>query len=533
MHKRTLTSGTNTLVAVLIMLGILVLVNFLGYRHFVRADLTEAKEYTLSDATKDLCRRMDDLVNVRAYFSSDLPPQLAAMTGQIRDLLSEYQAYSGGNIRVEYIDPGSDAETEQKLARMGIMKARLDVIERDKREVADIYLGIAVQYGDRQESIPVVKNLYNLEYDLTNALLKTTRSEDPVVGYITGHGERELDVLNVLKMSLEEQYQFRPLDLAVRAEIPADIDTVILAGPGDVPEEHKYALDQFIMRGGKALFLMDPVELQSETMGAMPKPNTLGDLLTHYGFEISPKLVCDGQSNARAMFNQGYLRYSLPYPYWPRVRTGHFEPTAPAVSMLEALVLPWTGEVNLREDRMGEERSGTVLATTTDLGWVVGAPFNLNPRTITPPPQEDLGRRNLVATVRGQFDSFYAGKPVPGPEGEEPVEPDRPTMEKSVETRLVVVPCSSFVEDQFLQLFPFNRTFLLNVVDWLTTGDELIQIRSRQVTERPLEEITESRKALIKYANTFGISILVVILGLVRTIMRRREKRLFEEGYRS
>ena len=92
---------------------------------------------------------------------------------------------------------------------------------------------------------------------------------------------------------------------------------------------------------------------------------------------------------------------------------------------------------------------------------------------------------------------------------------------------------ATFVENDFLQMFSFNQTFVLNIVDWLSLGDELIGIRSRQVTDRPLEDIGDGNKTLIKILNTFGVTILVIAFGLVRFALKRREKRIFQEGLRS
>ena len=148
--------GTNYIALIVILAAILGVINLLSYRHFLRADLTENKQYTISASTKKVLAGLDDIVNIKVYFSKKLPPYLTTLTDQVTDLLDEYRTYAKGNLNIEFIDPAEDPTMEQKLRFMGIPQVRLNVIERDQAQFTNVYLGMAILYGDNKEVIPAV-----------------------------------------------------------------------------------------------------------------------------------------------------------------------------------------------------------------------------------------------------------------------------------------------------------------------------------------------------------------------------------------
>ena len=135
MVKRTASYGAGVLVSALIVLCILIVVNYLSSLYFTRADLTEEKEFTISDPTKVVLASLEDLVTIQVFFSKELPTYVMPLRTQVEDLLEEYKAYSGGNLQVEYIDPEDDPELGQKMQFMGIPPVQLNIYEKDKAEI--------------------------------------------------------------------------------------------------------------------------------------------------------------------------------------------------------------------------------------------------------------------------------------------------------------------------------------------------------------------------------------------------------------
>ncbi len=157
---------------IVIVLGILVFVNFLGTRFFKRIDLTKEKIYTLSDASKNLVRSLDDKFLVKAYFTSDLPAPYNNNKREVQDQLDEYRAYAGGNFQYEFIDPSKKEELEQEAQKYGIPPVQVQVLKEDKLQIEKAYMGLVLLYGDKQERVPVVQSTANLEYEVSSAIKK-------------------------------------------------------------------------------------------------------------------------------------------------------------------------------------------------------------------------------------------------------------------------------------------------------------------------------------------------------------------------
>jgi ABC-type uncharacterized transport system involved in gliding motility auxiliary subunit len=194
-------------------------------------------------------------------------------------------------------------------------------------------------------------------------------------------------------------------------------------------------------------------------------------------------------------------------------------------SELESMVLPWASSLELIS-KEGESIEATALAKTSEFAWTAQSPYNLDPSNRLNPPASTLKAYTVAASLSGTFKSFYAGKEIPPVEADESDADETltPTKTESEPTQIVVVGNSKFLEQER----PGGQLFFLNVVDWLTLGEDLISIRSRTVTERPLKEVSESEKAFIRFICIFGIPLIVVAFGLLRYFLRRRAKRLVE-----
>ncbi len=519
----------NVLVEVIIVVAILAIVNLISLNYFARADLTQNRLYSISQSTKEVLRDLDDVINIKVYFSKKLPPYLTTLTRQVRDILDEYRAYAGHNLVIDFEDPTDDPELQRRVHSLGIPPVQLNIVEKDKAEVMNAYLGIAVLFEDRSEVIPVVQNANNLEYDLTSAIVKVASGERRIVGFLTGHDEPDIDKeYEVIRRSLEKQYEVKRVNTSKGKLVPDDVNTLIVASPRELSDWDLFAIDQFIMRGGRALFMVNRVEIPEGSLYAVHAKGVLDSLLSAYGVIIKPDLVID-RSAASATFTAGFFTYTLPYPLWPSIRKEGFSQESPITNQLERVVMPWASSIQLIDREEGKPES-IVLVKSSPQSWSDERGLDLNPqRDFT--PKSEVASRSLAVLLKGKFKSYFADRDVPEPEGGVAWEGTK--IDSSPETEMIVIGNSRFVEDGFLRQFPENRTFFLNSVDWLTLGDRLIGIRSRAITSRPLKEIGESSKVAIRFGSTFGVPIAFIVWGLVRLQVRsrRRKDRLtFLEG---
>lgn len=521
--QKNLRKGLWSLTAVPLLIGVVVAVNLLGMFFFVRFDLTDAKLYSLSDASKRLARSLDDPVIVKMYFTEELPSPYNANARYLKDQLYEYRAYSGGQLRFEFIDP-IKTDREQEAMGLGIPPIQIQVIEKDKIELKKVYMGLAFFYEDRQEIIPVVQSTRNLEYEISSAIRKVTTEILPTVGFLSGHGESGLHTdLQTGRQALEQLYRVRTVSLSPGQLIDPEITTLVIPGPTDsIGAWDRYAVDQFLMSGGRLAILYDPIATELQEQTANDRVTNWPEFLAHYGIRFHQALVVDRIcARISILQQQGFIRFQnyVEYPYMPRAQL--FNEDNLIGKDLEAVDFPF---VSPFDSTLADSLGLLVepICWSSDHSGLSRAPYAISPMTEHDPSSFTQPHQILAAAVTGRFTSAFPDGP-PADTGIDLAALPQ-TMTMSVPTRIVAIGDAGFAVDQGMRS-PSNRTFFVNIVDWLTQDESLISIRSREVTTRPLKKISDRQRQLVKYANVFGPPILVVLLGVWRWQSRRRAKR--------
>jgi gliding-associated putative ABC transporter substrate-binding component GldG len=508
---------TQATVRALLILVILILVNIISIRIFGRLDLTKEKVYTLSDASKKLVENLDDRINITGYFTEDLPAPYNDNRRAVLDILNDYRAYSNGNIHFEFINPQGE-KGEQEAQQAGIPPIQVQVVNNDKLEVKRGYLGLVMQYEDKKEVIPVVQDLSSLEYDLTSAMKRLTTRVKKKIGYTQGHGEVTLDKMRKATESLTKQYDFVPVDLSKDNSVPGDIDVLLVIAPtSKFSDTAKYAIDQFLMRGGKIGFMLNKMNanLNSQYRYAQAVDLGLNDMLQDYGVRVNADLIRDAQcANITVSQMQGpfQIRSQVPFPYLPAA--SNFDRNIPIVKDLQDVVFYFVSSIDtsfaaqkgLAADVMirSSKRSGR------QSGFIMLDPF----QRANPTDFQESGIP-MAVVVHGKFKSYFTGK--------QPV----PALTESPETRIIVVGDGDFMQDQFLGNKD-NITLFENIVDYLADDAGLITIRSKDVAEPPLEVVSDGTKSLLKYGDLLLPPLLVIGYGLFRWRRRVAIKRSLE-----
>ncbi len=476
-------------VSILLVIGILAVVNFLSYQIFTRFDLTENKAYSISQVSKKTVKKLDDIVNVKVYFSEDLPSQFITLRQEVGDILDEYEAYSEGNIQIEFINPDDDKSTARELHTKGIPQLTFQTFEKDKAQVVNGYMGMTISFGDNMEVVPVLdKDTSSLEYQLTTAIKKITAEQMATVAFLTSNGTANLQQeISGAYQAVSELYSVNVVDLGKQEEIPAAITTLIIAGPKEkINEAQLDALEAFLGRGGNILALVDGV-LTGQNLQAQANKTGLENLLAERGVSLNHNLVADVR-NAMASFNQGFMTFSTNYPFWPKITSDGFNEDNSAVSGLESVVLQWASSLDI-----ASEENIIPLAYTSPKAWQEKDKFNLNPQQNI---QKTGGQQFTLAAL---IESNEAG-----------------------EGSIIVVGDSDFIVNNNNA---DNLTFFQNLVDSLSLDDDLISIRSKNVTSRPIQEnLGDSTRGFIRYANIFGVTIIVIVFGMTRYYLRRKSR---------
>jgi ABC-2 type transport system permease protein len=494
---------TDLSLTVIIVIGILIMVNFFSYNIFYRFDLTQNKDFSISSVSKKTVVNLKDIINIKAYFSSNLPAQYLNLRQEVADILEEYSNYSGGKVKVEFIDPKNDDVIKQELYLAGIPELQFNVLEKDKYQVVNGYLALAIKNGEKTQAIPVIQDTQDFEYQVTSAIKKVTNDQIAKIGFWQGQGAADPQtVVSAAYKKLAEVYDISLVNYASEKKIPQDLNTLIIIGPKEkFNDDELKAIDAFVVKGGSLVIMADGVNV-GQGLTADKNDIGLNKILESYGAKLNNNLVLD-VNNGVASFSQGFVTFSTNYPYWPKVIKQGFDQNNLAVAKLETLILPWASTIDILPDKV-KNLEISYLAKTTDRALAVADNFKLDPQSGAS-IQGTRGQFNLAVSISGKFKSAF----------------DNSINQAG---RLVLVGDSDFISDNFLRNYPDNLVFFQNVIDSLSLGNDLITIRSKGVTERPIKEISETMKTSIRYINIFGLTLIVVLFGLIRYFLRKRTK---------
>lgn len=532
LRKRGVIKASETVISVLLVIGIIVGINILSMRWIHRIDMTAEKIYTLSPETKKMLSQIDDVVSVNVYFSENLPPNLLPVKEAVKDILNDFGAYSHEKLAVKFIDPKGNEELERKLMRIGIPQIEMNILQEDRQEVVLGYLGIGIFYEDKVSVIPVVTSTENLEYELARSIKKVITRETPTIAFITGHGEPVLsDTYTTIRQELEKQYNVEYLDTSRNPDIPERVKTVIIIGPEkDYTDRELYELDQFLMRGGKLIFLGERVHV-GNNLRAKPVDSNIFELISNYGIDVNKDLVVDLRSHTYASFGTQFARFISPYPFWVKVLGNRVNKRNPVLYRIQFLVFPWASSIELSSD---EGIRFEKLFATTNLSYSKTFPFDLG-------PQQDFhqgGNMNskiLGVVLSGRLPSYFKTRDIPDYEGNDDRLKEffkqrdeyRKKITQSIETQIVVVSDSDFISDNFISRNTQNMEFFLNLVDYLSLDDSLIKIRAKTITRKPLKEIDDNEKQHIKLYATFFSPALLTAVAIIKSLYRRRRLSAF------
>jgi len=520
-------SGILSPIGIVLIIVNLIFLNMWTSRLFGRIDLTENKVYTLSDVTKEILRELEEPLTIKAYFTRDLPSPYNNIARYVEDQLAEMKAHGKGKFRFEFLDPEDEEQLKKEAESFRLEPIQVNEIRKDKVQYKLAYMGMALIYEDRQEVIPVIQSLQNIEYEILGKIKRVTTEQTQTIGFLEGHEEPSLrESMTKLDQELRKIYDIKPVNLSSRSSVPDDIDLLCIIGPkGDIPETDRFMIDQYIMRGGKVLFALNKVDTDISQMQAKRSKLRIDSWTEHYGFKIDDQLVMD--RNAPTLPFQTMTRFGrqitmVVYPLFPEVITFNRENMAMGVLRNLRLYFPSPIDTSLAAEM--DSVTVTPLFYSSAKSAFQSEPYDINPLTQRSMHTWDQAHIALGAIVQGKFESYWKDKDIPKNEDDEPISED-PVIPKSPDTRIVVIGDANFIQDQFLVPGLDNLTMMLNLIDWMVQDERLISIRSREVSSRPIGEVSDITRRSVKYANMIIPPVLVILFGLYRWRMRSARRR--------
>ena len=517
-------STLSILVLIVIALGIMV-----SRQLWFRFDLTKGKTYTISSVSRNLHNEIPDQVRL-TYYLSDKLKSIHPLPGEIEDLLREYVSYSRGKIRLTVKDPAKANITSQ-VEQLGIMPQQIQTVEQDQASVITVYTGIVIEYLDQTDVLPVVFSLETLEYDLTSRIRSMVRGSVRLLGIIAGDNPTNInDTYRQLQGAyMQAGYQLRlvtPGD-----EIPDTVPALlVLGGVETFDETALYQIDRYIQNGGKVMFTVKGIgiDTESDLSARLLDDHGLLTMLSSYGVTVRPEIVMDRsaltmQYQTRTQSGAIQLRITR-NPQWIRVLGENKNPQHPVSAHFSGLDMYWASPLDLNAP---DGVDAVWLFTSTAEAWTMGEPFYTNPDVpylLERDAARTRGVKVLGASLSGVFPSWFEGLPKPETEDEAEL-PDMPPQARPA--RVIVIGDTDFATS-FLNVTGGQRNldFLVQAADWLFNDDDIIGIRSRESSSGRLDKILEADKKaaamqLARLINVYLVPLLVIIAGILLALRRR------------
>ena len=472
----------------------LVVLNLFGRHIGGRLDLTPGGEYSLSRATKNILKQLPDLVTIKLFASSSLPPEIAFLRRDVDDLLGDYRSAGHGKVRVVVLDPTHDSSAARQAEALQIPPVQFNVVGQGSLQMKEGYLGLAVQFANGTRQIPFIRKSDDLEYRLTSFIRELTQTSKPVLGWIRAGetGSPNGDVtFGTVQEALGRSYDLRTIALAADTTIPAQAKVLVLSGSVDsLPPAQLAPLHAFLARGGNILLMAGGMTRAPQGQFAMSRPVGWNALTRTLGVNIRSDMVYDIAANAQVGLPSQFGQVVLPYPLWPR---GISTKASVIDAELPSVLLPWTSSI---------DTAGAPKGTVTPL-LVTSKLAGLMQQNVILSPQQSFSRTNTAQRILAVQ-----------------VQPKAPGA-----GRLVVVGNGDFASDHFAQNSPENAVFVLNAVDWLAQDEALISIRSKDRTPPPLAFTNATLRGAVRYGNIIGVPLVVAIFGALRLARRRARTR--------
>lgn len=496
---------------ILLTIAIVILVNILANRFSVRLDLTEDQRYSLSEATENILESLDKPITITAYFSEDLPPDIAKVRQNFKDLLVEYNNISDGKVVYEFVNPNEEQQKEVEAQRNGIRPVMINVRKRDQMSQQRAYLGAVIKMGDQKETIPAMRPGAAMEYNLSSNIKKLAVDKKPKIALLQGHGEPKLSGLGQLQQSLSVMYNIEEYKFSDTTHIPAEYSTLLIIAPKDSvnPRYFEY-MDDFLAGGGRILAAVNRVEGNMQTASGEKVNTNIDEWLSGKGIEIEQKFLVDANcSKVMVTQNQGGFRMRTPvsFPYLPNIANFAEHPITEG---LESVILPFASPIN-------------IVPKDTALTYI---PFA---RTSSKAGVQELPHRFNVSKNWTNSDFGLSNVPV-GVAIDGKIVDDTPS-------RMVVFSDGDFAVSgkgqNRRELREDNVSLMVNAVDWLSDDTGLIQLRTKGASSRPITaQLDAGTRTFVKYLNFLLPILLIIIYGVFRAQLRRKfRKNLMSVDY--
>jgi len=542
---------------VIVIIGLLI-VNIIASKIHSRFDLTEDGRYTLSPAAKNIIDKIESPIIIDVFLHGTFPAEFRRLQNETRQFLEEMAAYNN-NVKFNFIDPlaeGDDANAvAQEFYELGMTPARISIMENGKASESIIFPWAIANFNNKTVKIPLLKNklgatdeervnnsLQQLEYSFADAIGQLVEPKKKKIAIMRGNGELGDAYIADFIKTIRQYYFVAPFTLDSVANHPEEtlqalkeFDLIIEAKPTqEYSEKEKYVLDQYLMNGGKSIWMIEHTAMESDSLFnpngsaiAIPRDLKLNDFFFSYGIRINPALVNDIYSAPIVLASgSGNETKFSPYPWFYSPLTT--SPNShPIINNLEAVKFEWANPIDLLNNNIKK----TVLLTSSPQSKIEGTPREISLNMLNAKPDltsYDAGEQPLAVLLEGEFKSVYKNRL-------KPFETEN-AIDDGKASKMIVISDGDIIKNQLQKGQPLelgfdrftgntygNKEFLLNSVNYLLDDSGLIDIRSKEISIAFLDSEKIAReRGKWQILNLVTPIILLIIGGLLFTYFRKR-----------
>ncbi|HPE98890.1 MAG: gliding motility-associated ABC transporter substrate-binding protein GldG [Chitinophagales bacterium] len=547
----------------LLLVLIIVLLNVVLSRVFFRLDLTQEKRYSLSTPTKELLEEQSDIVFVTIYLAGDLTPNMQQLQTSTVEMLKQFKAYGHDNIQWEIQNPFDITDEVnlgkfiQELEDRGVYSIPFGSADKEQTSRSFLFPYANVNYKGKDLSLLLLDQvqplspLYDptsaislLEYKFSKSIRLLSETKRPDIAFI--EGQNELDTLEVqdIAISLSELYNMYRIDLPNSDYIDTLYDVVVIAKPRSAfSEEDKYKLDQYLMYGGRILWLIDPVIAEFDSLRSTGEftsvdyPLDIMDQLIQYGARVNNNIIQDKQcSHIKVPYGNTFQ--DRPWLYNP-VITG-FNKQHPISANIDAVEAKFVSSIDTTAVP-GIRK--TILLTTSANSRFLMSPARINYNIVQSqymPTDEQFNKPNLPVAVllEGEFPSAFSTRKPTAKAMERRRLGNGPYAERSIPTKQIVVSDGDMIRnyvDADGKIYPLgannieryifgNKDFLMNCIEYLTDNTGLMETRAKEVKLRPIDkEQVEANRTQWQLINIGAPVLLIYLFSGIYNYIRNRK----------
>ncbi|MFY0625493.1 MAG: gliding motility-associated ABC transporter substrate-binding protein GldG [Reichenbachiella sp.] len=523
-----------------------------------RLDLTEEKRYSISAATIDLLKNLQEPVYIEVYLEGEMPSGFKRLQNGIKETLGQFQYYSSDQVNFSFVNPSAGNskkarnEYYSKLVKRGIPATNLSYNDNGNKVEKLIFPAAMVSYFGKEQPVILLKgnrassseerlnqSIEGLEYELANGIRLLANDRRKSIGLIKGHNEPDSLHLAGLTNALLEKYNVYEVDLPSRTK-ELNFDAIILPKPTTAFSEiEKYKIDQFIMNGGKALFFIDALRVNMDSASgdgtfAFPYELRLDDLLFKYGVRINRNfvqdIVCgDFPVVAGNLGDQPQIRL-LPWPFFPMINSFGDHPI---VKNLDAISVKFASTIDtVKADGITK----IPLLSTSEYSLVSDPPVKVSFNELQKkldPARFSHGSKNVSYLLNGKFQSAFKNRILPKGVN------TNTFISNGIETSILVCADGDMIRNEFdlstgepmeLGASPYNQIkyangdFVLNTLEYMFNKSGIISSKSKEVKIRPLDKVKIAKEKLYwQLFNLFLPLIMLVLFGTLRVFWRKRK----------